>query len=71
MAPDESCIICWHPEPEFPYEYTKVKSGCGVFVSFVCGVWHVYMECTQLQKQCLFMHVMYNTITKAVLFHLR
>ena len=70
MAPDESSIICWHPEPEFPYEYTKVKSRC-VFVSFVCGVWHVYMECTQLQKQCLFMHVMYNTITKAVLFHLK
>ena len=67
MAPNESCIICWHPEPEFPYECTKVKSRCGVFVSFVCGVWHVYMECTQ-QKQCLLMHVMYNTITKAVLF---
>ncbi|KAK7102314.1 large ribosomal subunit protein mL42-like [Littorina saxatilis] len=23
MAPDKSCIICWHPEPEFPYDCTQ------------------------------------------------
>ncbi|KAK3103685.1 hypothetical protein FSP39_021010 [Pinctada imbricata] len=23
MTPDDSTIVCWHPEPTFPYEYTK------------------------------------------------
>ncbi|BFZ10362.1 hypothetical protein BsWGS_13401 [Bradybaena similaris] len=23
ISPDNSTILCWHPEPEFPYEYTQ------------------------------------------------
>ncbi|XP_076447854.1 large ribosomal subunit protein mL42-like [Babylonia areolata] len=23
VAPDQSCIICWHPEPEHPYHCTQ------------------------------------------------
>ncbi|XP_063405809.1 large ribosomal subunit protein mL42-like [Mytilus trossulus] len=23
LSKDESTVICWHPEPEFPYEFSK------------------------------------------------
>ncbi|GFS22429.1 39S ribosomal protein L42, mitochondrial-like [Elysia marginata] len=23
LSPDKSMIMCWHPEPEFPYEHTQ------------------------------------------------
>ncbi|CAG5133768.1 unnamed protein product, partial [Candidula unifasciata] len=23
LSPDKNTILCWHPEPEFPYEYTQ------------------------------------------------
>ena len=24
LLADQSTVICWHPEPQFPYEHTKV-----------------------------------------------
>jgi hypothetical protein len=37
LSPDESTVICWHPEVPFPYEHTLVGLGVFVRACSVCG----------------------------------
>lgn len=48
VAPDGNSIICWHPEPEFPYEYSQVCM-C-VAQSSICKFVKLKLKCLE-QKQ--------------------